>query len=320
MADLVGKQFTHYFAFEPSFGLPPTAGTPLWQPLTLYTTDLGGNDDFQDDPTLGRGEYNGRDPGEGAPVLPTAGGNMTAPLCLREAGWWLKAAFGAPVTTEDAGVFTHVFESGKDVLPTMFRQQRRASDDWRRIGGVGINTLSIRAAKESGFAQIAIGAIAQKELLASAALAGTLLDPYDYLPVPNSKALAKWGGVTINNALTGTFNFTNNSEALNILDGQEFAAGITPGFTGVSGSVDVRYRDQTWVALAAAGTEAELSFEWALSASAKLTIAQPNTKLKKASEPISGPGPVTGTYNYRARQDESGPAVIATLINDVEAY
>lgn len=319
MPNLVGKQFTHYHAFEPSYGVAPSS-SPVWQPLTVYSTTIGENIGFEDDPVLGRGEYNTRDPGEGAPALPSTAGDVTVPLCLREIGWWLKLVFGAPATTEDAGVFTHVFESGKDTLPSMYRQQRRASDDWRRIPGIMGNTFSVRPEKTAGFAQATIGLIGRNEAPASAALTGTLEEPLAYLPVPNAKALAKWGGLTIGAALNASWAYNNNLDPLLALNGTPYPETIDPGFVSLEMSMDIRYRDQSWVALAAAGTEDEFTLEYALSATQKLTITTPLAKLQKTAEPVSGPGAVTASYSLRARQAADAPAVTITLINDVEAY
>lgn len=319
MPNLVGKQFSHLFSFEPSYGVAPSS-SPQWRPLTLYSTTLGENIGFEDDPILGRGEYNTRDPGEGAPVLPSTSGDMAASLCLREIGWWLKAAFGAPSTTEATGVYTHVFESGKSALPSLYRQQKRASDDWRRIPGIMVNTLGFRGEKTAGFAQVNIGAIGKNEAVASAGLTGTVLSPYDRLPVPNTKVLAKWGGVTIGNALNASWTYNNNLDPLMALNGTPYPESIDPGFVSLDMAMDLRYRDQTWVALAAAGTEDVFSLEYSLSASQKLTISTPLTKLQKTAEPISGPGVVTASYAMRARQSSVAPAVTVTLINDVATY
>lgn len=319
MADPLGKQATHYFGIEPSYGLPPTSGTPKWLPLTLYTAGLGQNSSFEADPVLGRGAYNSRDPGVSAPTLPDTSGNETAPMCLREMGWWLWMLLGAPATT-GSGPYTHVFESGKDSLPSMYRQQRLKTGDWRRIPGVMLNSLGISASKASGYARLNLGLLGKSEALASAALAGTLLSPYNQQSLANTKFVAKWGGTIIGPAIKTDLNFGNGMAASPAMTGTDAVEAIDLGEFSINASLELRYKDQTFAALAEAETEAAFSLEAAITNDAKVTFELGTTKLRRSGQQIPGPGAYTSTFSLSCRQTNSDPAVKVTLVNDVASY
>lgn len=320
MADPVGKQATHFFGLEPSYGLPPTSGTPKWLPLTMYSVALGKNSGFEADPVLGRAEHNNRDPSVSAPTLPDVSGAEVAPMDLREMGWWLTMLLGAPTTTEDTGVFTHVFESGKDALPSFYRQQRLKTGDWRRIPGVMLNTLGIAASKTSGYARMNLGLIGKDESLASSALAGTLLSPYTQQPLANTKFVAKWGGTNIGPALTTNLNFSNNMVASPAMTGTDAIESIDLGEFSIDASVELRYKDQTFAAIAEAGTEDAFSLEAEISASAKVIFELGTTKLRRQGQQIGGPGAYSSTFSLGCRQTNSDPALKVTLINNIASY
>lgn len=320
MADPVGKQATHFFGLEPSYGLPPTSGTPKWLPLTMYQVGLGKNAGFEADPILGRAEHNNRDPSASAPTLPETSGSEVAPMCLREMGWWLTMLLGAPDTTDDAGVFTHVFESGKDALPSFYRQQRLKTGDWRRVPGVMLNTLGIAASKTSGYARMNLGLIGKDETLESAALSGTLLSPYVLQSLANTKFVAKWGGTIIGPALTTNLNFSNNMAPSPAMTGTDAIESIDLGEFSIDGTLELRYRDQTWAAIAAAETEAAFSLEAQISASAKVIFEMGTTKLRRQGQQIGGPGAYSSTFALGVRQTNSAPALTVTLINNVASY
>ena len=55
----------------------------------------------------------GRDPTTPFQDVINVEGDLAVPVDLRNIGIWLKAVFGVPETTNENGVYTHTFESGK---------------------------------------------------------------------------------------------------------------------------------------------------------------------------------------------------------------
>jgi hypothetical protein len=97
-------------AFETRYGTPPVSG---YTKMPFATASLGAEQPLQASELLGYG----RDPLD--PILDavTADGSVTVPIDTRAFGTWLKATFGAPVTT-GTDPYTHVFQSGSWSLPS----------------------------------------------------------------------------------------------------------------------------------------------------------------------------------------------------------
>ena len=60
----------------------------------------------------------GRDPTTPFQDVINVEGDLSVPIDLRNIGIWLKAIFGNATTTEENGICTHIFESGKVSLPS----------------------------------------------------------------------------------------------------------------------------------------------------------------------------------------------------------
>lgn len=316
----LGKRVDTLFQEQSTFGAYPTGA---WQPLTVYSAGAGETRNFVDDPVLGRTLYNGRDPGEPAPSLPTCEGPVETPLCLREIGYWLKMALGAPTTTGSTDK-SHVFESGKDVLPAFTLQHRLAASDYRRVRGLKVNTMDIRAEKTDGFPRVTFGLMGRDEALNTAALSGSTSAALALLRPAASRPIVRWAGAAAADCLAASMSFSNSLEKLNDLNGTEYPSDIDPGFVTLSGDLTLRYRDQTWAAIAAAETVGRLELEWAmpgaLAATRKITFDMPNARIARQGMPVQGPGTITATYRYAAFVSATDPALKVTLLNDVASY
>lgn len=101
---------------QADFDTPATSG---FQSTPLYTSNLASTEGLPDDDILGGSRNNDRDQRAAAPDLATHGGAFDVPLCLNNIGWWLKGAFGAPVTTAIAATGQIVFGSQPGVNSTI---------------------------------------------------------------------------------------------------------------------------------------------------------------------------------------------------------
>ena len=100
-------------AFETIYGSPPASG---YTRMPSASTSLGAEQPLLNSELLGYG----RDPLAPVKDAVTADGDVVVPIDAEALGFWLKAAFGAPVTTGTApGPFTHTFQSGGWTLPSM---------------------------------------------------------------------------------------------------------------------------------------------------------------------------------------------------------
>ena len=112
MARAQGARAQLALAFETIYGTPPAGG---YVRMPFASTSLGAEQPLQTSELLGYG----RDPLAPIKDTVTVDGDVVLPIDAEAFGFWLKAAFGAPVTSGTApGPFTHEFVSGNWTLPS----------------------------------------------------------------------------------------------------------------------------------------------------------------------------------------------------------
>src|SRR5210317_1237980 len=111
MARAQGARAQMALAFETNYGTPPVRG---FTKMPFASTSLGAEQPLLNSELLGYG----RDPLAPIKDAVTADGDVVVPLDAEAFGFWLKAAFGDPITT-GTGPWTHEFQSGSWSLPSM---------------------------------------------------------------------------------------------------------------------------------------------------------------------------------------------------------
>ena len=111
MARAQGARALMALAFETTYGTPPASG---FTRMPFASTSLGAEQPLLNSELLGYG----RDPLAPIKDAVTADGDVVVPLDAEAFGFWLKAAFGAPVTSGTTPK-THTFQSGNWTLPSM---------------------------------------------------------------------------------------------------------------------------------------------------------------------------------------------------------
>lgn len=105
----------------------------------------------------------GRDPTTPFQDVINVEGDLAVPVDLRNIGIWLKAVFGVPETTNENGVYTHTFESGKTTLPSYSLELGLAEvPEYIRFLGARANSIAFNFAR-SGEAQATVSLMAQSE-------------------------------------------------------------------------------------------------------------------------------------------------------------
>lgn len=105
----------------------------------------------------------GRDPTTPFQDVINVEGDLAVPVDLRNIGIWLKAVFGVPETTNENGVYTHTFESGKTTLPSYSLELGLAEvPEFIRFLGARANSIAFNFAR-SGEAQATVSLMAQSE-------------------------------------------------------------------------------------------------------------------------------------------------------------
>ena len=111
MARAQGARAQMALGFETVYGTPPVSGFRL---MPFARATLGSEQPLLESELLGYG----RDPLAPIKDAVTADGEVVVPIDVEAFGFWLKAAFGQPVTNGTTPK-THTFQSGNWTLPSM---------------------------------------------------------------------------------------------------------------------------------------------------------------------------------------------------------
>ena len=111
MARAQGARAQMALAFETVYGTAPASG---YTRVPFASTTLGSEQPLISSELLGYG----RDPTAPIKDAVTADGDVVVPIDAAAFGFWLKAAFGEPITS-GTGPWTHEFRSGSWTLPSL---------------------------------------------------------------------------------------------------------------------------------------------------------------------------------------------------------
>ena len=262
----------------------------------------------------------GRDPTTPFQDVINVEGDLAVPVDLRNIGIWLKAVFGLPATTEDNGVFTHSFESGRTSLPSYSLELGLAEvPEFIRFMGVRANSIALNFAR-SGEAQATISLLAQGETSAKTSIATTLkVQPYTRFS--QFQGFIKSNGQALANVTTAAITYSNNLEKIETIRSDGKVEAIDLGVASLSGSIAVRYGDNELMDKARAGTPVDLELGYQISDTQKLIITCHEVFLPKPKRSISGPGGIECSYDFQGAKEQTlGKMVTVQLINDVETY
>lgn len=316
MARAQGARAQMALAFETVYGTAEASGS-YWK-MPFARSNLGSEQPLLANELLGYG----RDPLPPTLDAITADGDVTIPIDARFLGVWLKALFGAPTTTDTGGSapYTHEFASGAAALPSMTIEVGMPEVPYySRNLGVMANSIGWTMSR-SGLITAQVGLIAQGETVATSGAAGTL----------NEMALARFGAFAgsikressqLGNVVSGQVNYTNNLDRIETIRADGKIDGADPSVAALTGTIDVRFADQTLLNDAIGAAPIELEFAYTISASQLFRLTAHAVYLPKPRLPLEGPGGVQASFAWQAALDSSeGKMVTAELINDVADY
>lgn len=314
MARARGARAQLAFAFESTYGTAPGSG---FFKVPFASSALGQQQPLLDNELLGFG----RDP-----VAPTrdaisADGDVSVPIDVENFGLWLKGAFGAPVTTEDTGVFTHVFESGAWTLPSMSIETGLPDvPSYAICTGCMVNTLRWTM-QRSGRLTATVALMAQGENEPTAASGAGTPTSLDLRRFGHFNGAVTRDGSALANVVSAEIGYANNLDPVETIRADGKIDGIDPAMAALTGKVTVRFADRVLLDQAVAGDPCALSFSYTRSPSEKLTIDVPRVYLPRPKLQVDGPGGIEVTFDWQAAQQADGsPMCTATLINAVNGY
>ncbi|WIY52459.1 phage tail tube protein [Devosia sp. YIM 151766] len=312
MARAQGARSQLAAAFETVYGTPPSSG---YTKLPFASTTLGSAQPLIASELLGYG----RDPLAPIKDAVTADGDIVVPIDAEAWGFWLKGAFGEPVTTEDDGIFTHIFESGAWVLPSLSIEKGLPDvPRFEMFAGCMINSLSWQM-QRSGLLTSTVNIIAQGEDAAMTSQAGT----------PANIALSRFGhfngsisreGISLGNVVSTNITYSNNLDRIETIRADGKIDGADPSLAALTGSTIMRFADTTLLEQALNGQPCELKFAYAFGEIA-FELVTHAIYLPRPRVEIPGPQGVQVTFEWQAAQDPaSGIMCTARLVNKVEEY
>lgn len=304
-------------AFEVTYGVLAAAFTQL----SFKSTDLSEEKSLGEDPLLGQG----RDASDPFYEPGTDGGNFEIPLDLQASGFWLKGLFGDPVSTDNLdGTYDHVFTSGGNLPSLSFEIGHTGLDTPKffRHAGAKLGELSFDMSR-SGPANAQITIIAQAESDAGATIDASPAS-FALKRFNQGNGSIKMAGSQLGAVTSGSFRFDNTLEAIETIRADGLIDGVDETEAKASGSVTVRYSDDTAIETAVAA-ETPVTMEYAFSIPGsegyKLVFALPRVFLPKPKKSISGPGGIEASHDWQASFDgTAGHMLEVTLTNDVASY
>lgn len=313
-----GKTINVSMKDETVFGTSPSGN---WLPTFIYSHDIEQKSPPEDDPLLGVARNNNRDTTDEAPGLSTTEGTIVAPVDLNHIGLFLKGVFGAAVVTGSEDPYTHVFTSGKEVIPYRSMEVKIADNLYMVYRGVFMNKLAFELGHAANYERFTATVIGHSELKNTTSSAGTPAAAWELARVARTLGVFKMDGAVAGQITGIRAEYDNKGVPLTYVDGGEYPSGIDLDAEATfTGSIDIRFKDATYYDLAKARTAFEGEMLWNLSADRSLSILSPALQLEPAGIKVAGPGGINQTFNFRGKQTADDPMITATLKSLVAAY
>lgn len=219
-----------------------------------------------------------------------------------------------------SGPYNHVFTSGALALPSLAVEIGLPdAGSYGMNYGAAVDKLAISLAR-SGHLNMTLSLIAQGESRAGSSAAGS----------PTEKVLERFtqftgkilrDGVPFADLVSGTFNYMNGMDKVEVIRGDGRIGGVDPGPLSVTGENVMRFKDSTYFDLASSRTAIEVRHSWKIADGKELTIITHYVQLPRPKLPITGPGGIQASYAWQAAEHPTlHKTVTATLVNDVSAY
>jgi hypothetical protein len=300
-------------AFETTYGTPPASG---FTRMPFASATLGAEQPLLNSELLGYG----RDPLAPIKDALTADGNVVAPIDAEAFGFWLKAAFGQPITTGTAAPYSHEFRSGGWVLPSMSIETGMAEvPRFAMYSGCVLDTLSWQM-QRSGLLTATASLVAQGEAIATTSAAGTLAE-IDLQRFGHFNGAITRNGQPLGNIISAEITYANMLDRIETIRSDGRIDGADPGMAALTGRIEVRFADQLLVNQAINGEPCEMTFAYVLTSGESLTLVAHAVYLPRPRIEISGPQGVQASFDWQAAKDTvAGRMCTVTLVNERETY
>jgi hypothetical protein len=120
---------------------------------------------------------------------------------------------------------------------------------------------------------------------------------------PSHQGSIKRAGSPVGNLTGGSVTYSNNLEKIETIRDDGLIEGADPTIAALTGRIDVRFADTTFIDLAAGGTPVDLEFAYTLSAQAKLVLTAHELYLPKPKLAVEVPGGVQASFDFGTDAD-----------------
>ncbi|MDR5654309.1 phage tail tube protein [Ruixingdingia sedimenti] len=313
MARAQGARAQMALAFETTYGAPPASG---FTRMPFASATLGAEQPLLNSELLGYG----RDPLAPIKDALTADGNVVVPIDAEAFGFWLKAAFGQPITTGTVAPYSHEFRSGGWVLPSMSIETGMPEvPRFAMYSGCMLDTLSWQM-QRSGLLTATASLVAQGEAIATTSAAGTLAE-IDLQRFGHFNGAITRNGQPLGNIVSAEITYANTLDRIETIRSDGRIDGADPGMAALTGRIEVRFADQLLVNQAINGEPCEMTFAYVLTSGESLTLVAHAVYLPRPRIEISGPQGVQASFDWQAAKDTvTGRMCTITLVNERETY
>ena len=297
---------------ETTYGTFPTGD---FVAMPFNSASLGSEQGLIDDPVLGYG----RDPRQPLLDVINDDGDIVVPVDPRYMGYWLTGLFGDPTTVDNMdGTWTHTFVSGVASLPSYGLEVGMSEvPAYFAHAGCKFGSISLEFAR-SGAAAATINVIAQGETRNDTSQGGTPTTQ-TFSRISQFQGSIKRAGTAVANLTGGTLVYSNNLERIETIRDDGLIDGADATIAALTGRVDVRYADNTFIDLAAAGTPVDLEFAYTISAGSKIVFTAHEVYLPKPKLAVPGPGGVQASFDYQGAWNETADKMLTVaLTNDLD--
>ncbi len=227
MARAQGARAQMALAFENTYGTPPASG---FTRIPFASTSLGAEQPLLGSELLGYG----RDPLAPIKDAVTADGDVVIPLDASSIGFWLKAAFGAPVTTGSEAPYSHEFRSGNWSLPSFSIETGMPEvPRFAMYSGCMVDSITWQMAR-SGLLTATVSLVAQGEALDTSSAAGSLAT-LDLIRFGHFNGAITRNGQSIGNVVSADIAYANNLDRVETIRADGRIDGADPSVAALTG-------------------------------------------------------------------------------------
>ena len=308
MARAYGWNSKLLLAWETSYGTAPSSANS-YQIVPFISSSLDSEQGLIESRVLGQG----RDPTAPFQDVITVDGDIVVPMDLNNIGYWLKALFGvATTTTKNTTKKTHKFVSGKKTVPNMTLEVGLLDvSKYLLVSGVRANSIALNF-QRSGESQATINVIGQG-ISVGGSTKKSSSTAHAYTRFSQFQGNIKQGSNLLANVTSGSLTYSNNLERIETIRSDGKIDGVDLGMATLTGSIAVRYTDETLMNVASGGTGVALTFTYEIDAENLLEITAHEVYLPKPKRTIEGPGGIEVSYDFQgAKNTTAGKMLTVT--------